>query len=88
MIPYIEEIELSENKRSFVIKNIKVSGESLLEKAKNKNLAFSFIKNIKKLKVRGKSNQFAEYIKLQEYGIKIKFPPQYQREIILSDLFD
>ena len=88
MINYIQEIELSENERSFTVKNIKVTGNSLLEKAKNKNLALNFIKNIKELKVRGKSNQFIEYIKLQEQGIKLKFPTQYQREMILSDLFD
>ena len=64
MINYIEEIEISENERSFTVTNIKVTGNSLLEKAKNKNSALNFIKNIKELKVRGKSNQFIEYIKL------------------------
>ena len=76
MINYIEEIEISENERSFTVTNIKVTGNSLLEKAKNKNSALNFIKNIKELKVRGKSNQFIEYIKLQEQGIKLKFPTQ------------
>ena len=85
---YIEEIELSENERSFFVVSIKVKGNSLIEKAKNKSLAFNFIQNIKKLKVRGKSNQIVEYLKLEDYGIRLKFPPKYQREIFLSKLLD
>ena len=85
---YIEEIELSENERSFSILNIKVKGNNLIEKAKNKNLAFNFIQEIKNLKVRGKSNQIVEYLKLEDYGIRLKFPPKYQREILLSKLLD
>lgn len=88
MINYIEEIELSENERSFSIIDIKVKGNSLIEKAKNRNLASNFIRDIKNLKVRGKSNQIAEYLKLEDYGIRLKFPPKYQREIILSKLLD
>ena len=85
---YIEEIELSENERSFFILNIKVKGNTLIEKAKNKNLAFNFIQDIKNLKVRGKSNQIVEYLKLEDFGIRLKFPPKYQREILLSKLLD
>ena len=83
----IDTIYLSENSRSFSIIDVKVKGSSLIEKSKNKYKVLQFLKSVKELKVRGKENQFEQFKKLEEFGIKLVFPVRYNRDFLLSKLF-
>jgi hypothetical protein len=84
MYNLIETIYLSEKKRSFSICDVKVIGNSLTEKAKNKYLVMNYLNSDKTLKVRGKEKQLEVYKKLEETGIRIEYPTLYKRDIILS----
>lgn len=86
MIHLIKEIELSENPRSFTISNIKATGRSLFEVSKNKASIAKYLGSMENLKVRGKSNQLQEYLKLRKSGVRIKFPIRYSREILISEI--
>lgn len=86
MIHLIKEIELRENPRSFTISNIKAKGSSLFEVSKNKASISKYLDGVKILKVRGKSNQLQEYLKLRRLGVRIKFPIRYNREILISEI--
>ena len=85
MIHLIKEIELRENPRSFTISNIKANGSSLFEVSKNKASISKYLDGMS-LKVRGKSNQLQEYLKLRRSGVRIKFPTRYNREILISEI--
>lgn len=82
----IESIYISENKRSFSINDVSVRGNSLLEKARNKQRALDVLKSDKNLKVRGKEKQLSAFRELEKLGIKVVFPTIYNRDILLTKL--
>jgi len=83
----IETVYLSENQRSFSIKDLTARGSSLLERAKNKERGLKILQSYQTLKVRGKEKQLQSFKELEKFGIKIVFPTKYNRDFLLTKLF-
>ena len=82
----IETVYLSENQRSFSIKDLTARGSSLLERAKNKERGLKILQSYQTLKVRGKEKQLKAFKELEKFGIKIVFPTKYNRDFLLTKL--